>query len=74
MFCRGKLGLFSDFFDRGSARRMVAARPLPFFVQANAAICQQLGAGAANPCHQLALRIDMLVAHIQIAIGIADSD
>src|SRR5688572_15815795 len=59
----------ADLFDDGFTGGMITARPLPFFMKAYAAVGKEFGRGSADAGHQFALRIQVLVAHIERAVA-----
>ena len=60
----------SAFLNHRLASGMVAAGPLPFFVQAYFSIGQGFGCGAAHARHQRAVPVYVVVTHIQHSIPV----
>src|ERR1044072_476666 len=66
--------LFASLFDNGFARGKIAARPLPFFVQAEAPVGQNFRRRKTFPGHQFAGVVYMLVTHIELSGFVTNCD
>jgi hypothetical protein len=63
-----------DFFQNGFSLTQVATGPLPFFVELELPVCMHAWLRFANACHDFALDVDLMVAHIDIALRIHQTD
>lgn len=63
-----------DFFDNRFAGRIIAARPLPFFVKPNAVVGECHRRGFADAGHKFAFCVDVVITHVERALVVAVCD
>ena len=64
----------ADLFDDGLARGVVAEGPLPFFVEADAAVGPDLVRRRANAGHEITACIQVLITYIKDAVIVGSRD